>query len=340
MRLSWWLVLLPACAAFAPPRAALAPPRPLAPRPAVVEAVEPLAEPLRYAFMLPTATLVATSCQLAGIGGAALFAPIFLLGFPLLGPEYPLDSAAASIASALLTEVFGFSSGLTGYARRGLVDWRVSAQFASVSVPFAFAGAVAAGPLSSNVQALRLVYAILMLSIATYLARTPSVEALSEEECIATGTQLLTKVDTTGRTFTYQAPQSGSVKSSLATGAGGALTGLLGVGVGETLLPQLVRGCCMAQPVAAGTSVATVVITAAAAAVIQFNELAATSGGDIVSVIPWDLVRWTIPGVLVGGQLAPLIASRGYIDDEAIETGATILFAVVGLAFLAKGIGG
>ena len=58
-------------------------------------------------------------------------------------------------------------------------------------MPFAFAGAVAAGPLSSNVQALRLVYAILMLSIATYLARTPSVEALSEEECIATGTQLL-----------------------------------------------------------------------------------------------------------------------------------------------------
>ena len=75
---------------------------------------------MKYAFMLPTATAVATSCQLAGIGGAALFAPIFLLGFPLLGPEYPLDSAAASIASALLTEVFGFSSGLTGYAPRGL----------------------------------------------------------------------------------------------------------------------------------------------------------------------------------------------------------------------------
>ena len=58
---------------------------------------------------------------------------------------------------------------------------------------------------------------------AAQVRRTPSVEALSEEECIATGTQLLTKADTTGRTFTYQAPQSGSLKSSLATGAGGAL---------------------------------------------------------------------------------------------------------------------
>ena len=73
----------------------------------------------RYAFMLPTATLVATSCQLAGIGGAALFSSIFLLVFPFLGSQYPLDSAAVAFASALLTEYFGFASGLSGYARRG-----------------------------------------------------------------------------------------------------------------------------------------------------------------------------------------------------------------------------
>ena len=72
----------------------------------------------QYAFMLPTATLVATSCQLAGIGGAALFSPIFLLVFPFLGPQYPLETAGAALASALLTECFGFASGLSGYARR------------------------------------------------------------------------------------------------------------------------------------------------------------------------------------------------------------------------------
>ena len=35
----------------------------------------PSAESLRYAFMLPVSTAVATSCQLCGIGGAALFSP-------------------------------------------------------------------------------------------------------------------------------------------------------------------------------------------------------------------------------------------------------------------------
>ena len=74
----------------------------------------------------------------------------------------------------------------------------------------------------------------------------------------------------------------------------------------------------MPLPLAAGTSVATVVITAAAA-IVQFGALAAASGGDLGSAIPWSLVRWTIPGVLIGGQLAPLLASRGIFSDEALE---------------------
>jgi hypothetical protein len=44
----------------------------------------------QYAFMF-IVTGVAITCQLAGIGGAALLSPIFLLVFPLLGPDYPLQ---------------------------------------------------------------------------------------------------------------------------------------------------------------------------------------------------------------------------------------------------------
>ena len=120
--------LLMSATAFVPhrlpgaPRAAAPPPRQIgrrcivatrAPLPSRPPRVAPLraldelaaaADPLRYAFMLPTAALVATSCQLAGIGGAALFSPIFLLVFPLLGPDYQLASPASAVATALLTE--------------------------------------------------------------------------------------------------------------------------------------------------------------------------------------------------------------------------------------------
>lgn len=66
----------------------------------------------RYAFMFPVGILVATCAQTAGIGGAAIMGPFFLLGLPLLGPAYPLHSVAASVATAILTEAFAFSSGM------------------------------------------------------------------------------------------------------------------------------------------------------------------------------------------------------------------------------------
>jgi len=49
-----------------------------------------------YWFMFPVSIGVATCAMLSGIGGAALFTPIFILGFPLLGPEYILRSTLAT----------------------------------------------------------------------------------------------------------------------------------------------------------------------------------------------------------------------------------------------------
>ena len=294
-------------------------------------------DPTAYAFMLPTSIAVATSCQLSGIGGAALFSPIFLLAFPLLGPDYPLDSAAAAIASALLTEVFGFSSGLYGYARRGLVAWPATIKFVRYSVPLAVVGALCASYVASSPEILRGIYSALMFALAGYLtfaAPPAQIAAEAADECeVGDSDRLLTTTATDGRSFSYFPPKLGPASIGV-TSVGSFLTGVLGVGVGEVLLPQLVRSCCMPVPLAAGTSVATVVCTAAAAAIVQFGALAALVGGDIASVIPWRLVQWTIPGVLIGGQLAPLIASRGLVEDEVIERFAAVLFALVGLSFL------
>ena len=316
----------------------------------------------QYAFMFPIATVVATSCQLAGIGGAALFSPIFLLVFPLLGPDYPLASSGAALASALLTECFGFSSGLSGFARRGLVDWGIAGRFLVVSVPTALLGAICAKfVVGGNPALLQSLYALLMLGLAVYLTLSPrpdQIDLLAEEECAlpddaeeATTTLLFrSKIATDGTVFDYRAPASlltGTTPSAslVATMVGGSLTGLLGVGIGEVVLPQLVRSCCMPLPVAAGTSVAIVVTTALTAATVQFLTLAAgvvaedtttTLVEGLVAVVPWNLVCYTIPGVLLGGQLAPFLASRGIFDDEAIENFAIALFGIVGLAFATK----
>ena len=44
--------------------------------------------------------------------------------------------------------------------------------------------------------------------------------------------------------------------------------------------------------------------------------------------------------MLIGGQLAPLIASRRLLSDDVIESIAAALFGVVGVAFAAKTIVG
>lgn len=299
--------------------------------------------------MLPISTLVTTSCQLAGIGGAALFTPIFLLVFPYLGPQYPLECAGSALASALLTECFGFASGLTGYARRGLVDWEIARQFIVVSIPTALVGALSAKYVSGSPILLQCLYATLMLGLACYLLLAPKPEAVAleaEEGCVIDfdenprDVRSITAAD--GSEFSYLSPRNGSKKSILSTSVGGSLTGLLGVGIGEVILPQLVRGCCMPLPIAAGTSVAIVVTTAFTAAVVQFLTLAASVEGDgslvenLIAVVPWNLVEYTIPGVLLGGQIAPLLASRGTFSDEDIEGFAATLFAIVGAAFAAK----
>ena len=81
---------------------------------------------------------------------------------------------------------------------------------------------------------------------------------------------------------------------------------------------------------AAGTSVATVVLTAAAAAVVQAAALAASDGGG--SRPPCrSSSSFTVPGVLVGGQLAPLLAGRA--PEAIVRRAAAGVFGVVGVAF-------
>jgi hypothetical protein len=98
--------------------------------------------------------------------------------------------------------------------------------------------------------------------------------------------------------------------------------------------------CTVPLPLAAGTSVATVVVTAAAAALVQFAALTSAMDGDIAAAIPWDLVKFTIPGVLIGGQAAPFIASRRLFSDRQVEQFASTLFGAVGVAFAIKAMDG
>lgn len=282
-----------------------------------------------YWFMFPISMGVATTAMLSGIGGAALFAPIFLIIFPFLGPDYVLAGTAAAIGTALMTEVFGFSSGFIGYYRKRLIHFRSAVPFLMVAIPVAVVGALMLATLKDQDGLLKLAYALLMLILAPIIFRHhPPVEMLTEEEdhFKGAGREPVSVTAVDGQTYNFKKPKQG-LDGAATTGVGSFLTGLLGVGIGEVIMPQLVKRNHMPVPVAAATSVFIVIVTIAAASFTQVSALIAEGG---VNAIPWNLVCYTIPGVIIGGQIGPRL--QGKVSQRAMERTIAILFGIIGLA--------
>ncbi len=282
-----------------------------------------------YWFMLPVSMLVATTAMLSGIGGAALFTPIFLVIFPLLGPEYPLASPVAAIGVALLTETFGFSSGFVGYFRKRLVDFASAVPFIAVGVPIAITGALLAQYADPNF--LKGAYAVLMIILAYVMFRHhhPVDDPIADLEAApgAAGNQRPIRTITArdGTVYRFRAPRQG--KGAVATGLGAFLTGMLSVGIGEVVMPQLSKRNRVPIPVAAATSVLIVIVTVAAASFTQISAIVAEGGVDAV---PWNLVAYTIPGVIIGGQIGPRL--QGKVSQRDMERSIGVLFAVISIS--------
>jgi uncharacterized membrane protein YfcA len=285
---------------------------------------------VQYWFMFPISIGVATTAMLSGIGGAALFIPIFVIIFPILGPEYPLTTAAA-IGSALLTEVFGFSSGFVGYYRKKLIDFHSAIPFLIVSVPIAILGAILLATMKEQEVFLKGLYALLMLLLCPIILRHTPHDKITDSKQIVGEKKLNSKIIRTitakdGHIYKYDKPRLG-VFGVFTTGIGSFLTGLLSVGIGEVIMPQLVKRNRIPVAVAAATSVFIVIITIASASFTQVTALIAAGG---VNAIPWNLVVYTVPAVVIGGQIGPRL--QGKISQRTMEKIIAILFGVIGIS--------
>ena len=279
-----------------------------------------------YWFMFPVAILVATSAMLSGIGGAALFTPIFILLFPLLGPEYELGSTVAAIGTALLTETFGFTSGLIGYHLKKTIDFALARRFLAVAVPAGIVGAFSAHLVHDGILIAGYALLVLGLAVVHVFFEYEGVPTHMHEDIERDGT-LRRIVDSDGRAYVYRAPDLGS-GGRLFTAGGAFLTGMVSVGIGEVIVPQLTkRGVPVA--VAAATSVAVVIVTAVCASFTLIGQLVSEGGAEAV---PWHLVAYTIPGVLIGGQIGPRL--QGRISHRAMELAIATLFVLLGVAML------
>jgi uncharacterized membrane protein YfcA len=276
-----------------------------------------------YWFMFPVSILVATCAMLSGIGGAALFTPIFILLFPLLGPEYTLASTMTAIAAALFTQTFGFMSGFVGYYRRKLIDYELAKRILWFSIPVAVAGAVVANAVSDSV--LIASYSILVAVLAFVMWRNPIKPG--DPAVHLEGRVVIEKTDSRGQTYSYDRPVLGAGSYAL-TGVGAFLTGMVSVGIGEVTISQLTRKN-IPIAVAAATSVLVVILTVVFASATLFIELIRAGGW---TAVPWDLLVYDIPGVLIGGQIGPRL--QGLVPQHRMRQAISLLFIFLAIAMM------
>ena len=74
-------------------------------------------------------------------------------------------------------------------------------------------------------------------------------------------------------------------------------------------------------------NVAVVIVTAACASITLIAQIVSAGGA-----VAWHLVAWTIPGVLIGGQIGPRL--QGRIAPHTMRRAIAILFVILGTAMM------
>ena len=263
----------------------------------------------QYWYMFPVAIVVSTVSISSGVAGATFYTPIFLLWLGL-----PLHMA---IGAALITATFGFASGLTGYVRRGLIDYRLGARLMAASIPMAVLGVWLAARIDPTY--LRVVFGVGLLAIAASFLSG----GVSESKPSATKPEDENSPD-------RQAPDAGATnphtaEGTLFAGIGGLFLGMISAGLGELNAFYLMKRRGMPSDVAIATSVLVIagtVVAAASGHLIGFVRM----GPEMLAAVG-NLVMFTIPGVIIGAQIGCVIGSRA--PRELIMRVLGVLFVIV-----------
>lgn len=271
-------------------------------------------------WLTPAAIAISTIAMASGVGGAIFFSPLFII---VLG----LDPKVA-IGTALVTELFGFSSGLLSYSRLKLIDYRLGLQVLVFSVPAALVGLYFGNILPANV--LKAVFATGIIFIGYQIFLEWRKEELQKKELLHqqefAENYEVDHIDASGKHYYYTVCNPGAKRFFSAIG--GLFVGMISVGLGELLDFHLVSKCKVPTPIAVGTAIFTVVITVLVASIGHFYEFFFHSPSTVLDEV-FGIVVFTIPGVLIGGQLGPRL--QKIIPDSLIKVGLSFLFVLVGV---------
>jgi uncharacterized membrane protein YfcA len=317
---------------------------------------------MEYWWLFPCFMLGATIVNTVGISGSALFVPFLIFLFPLAAQPLTPETI---VKVGLISESFGLSSSSLAFIQYGLVDRRLALALVGGAVPFVVAGALLSFVIPEPVFHLLLGIALMAASYLLFKAdlghddaeaetAEPNADAAVSDggtpgeqlpddanklgpagvDTDAEGT--VTRVDRDGEDYTYD--RDGYLRRFANYSIGGTFQGLAGFGVGELGIISML-GSKIPVQVAIGTNHIVVAVTAVLASLVHVFGGGLVGGHSIdLATTPWNMVVWTVPATVTGGQIAPYVSAA--LDTDTIKTFVGGLFAVIALALFLMAVGG
>jgi uncharacterized membrane protein YfcA len=265
-------------------------------------------------YLLPVGCGIAVLAMSSGISAGNFWVPVYLLWARF---EPPL-----AFWMTLATMLCGYGSGVVRNLHEGTIEPHIIMQCLPVVVPAALVGGYLAPYL--NVSWLILLFAIFVLGygVRMFVQATRSAGIhLSLRPSAARREGVKARLG----------PDIGDRGICL---LGGLFLGLITVGLGELLLPRLMAGRkSLSSAEIVGSAVVVIFVTSLAAALVRLNgPLLAALNEQRATLL--GALLFAGPGVILGGQLGPLLARR--LNVRMLRWYVATILLVVGILMLVR----
>lgn len=273
-----------------------------------------------YWYMFPVAIMVSTIAMSTGVGGAVFFSPIYIL---VLGLE-----PSVAVGTALTTQLFGVCSGFYAYAKAGLIDYRLGKSLLIYSIPFAVMGTMMSRLINPDI--LKAIFSLGIIFIGIQLFRSwqgiHTVDHIANDHSDSFEYKLIDKTSKCYR-YSIRQPWLGKVFAAI----GGGFLGVISAGLSELQEYHLVVRSKVPLVIAVATSIFVASVTVLIASTGHFYHFLVNSSEETLKTV-LEIIVFSIPGVLIGGQIGPRI--QRHFSKDSMKLFISILFFFIGLSLI------
>jgi uncharacterized membrane protein YfcA len=284
-------------------------------------------------YFLPVGLAIAVLAMSSGTSAGNFWVPVYLLWARFEPP--------VAFWMTLATMLCGYGSGVMRNLRQGTLDRRIIIQYLPCTIPAAIVGGYLAPAL--NISWLVLLFGLFVLGYGVQMLVTLLQGTVETSD--TQGPDILSPVGKKSVPFPLSAVakhhfralslwERAGVKDGATALLGGTLLGLIAVGLGELLLPRLLTTRKSLSPSAiVGSTVLLIFLTSLAAALVRLHGPFLAGLSEQRSTLLGAML-FAGPGVILGGQLGPMVARRLHV--RTLRWYVAVILLLVGTLMLVR----